>query len=58
VTLRRIVRLDPSEFEEETVSTLTPEWHRSVLATHTVNAVNGLTVIDMELRRRKSWLGG
>ncbi|HEY5416234.1 MAG TPA: hypothetical protein VIK41_15455 [Gemmatimonadaceae bacterium] len=58
VTLRRIVRLDPSEFVEETVTTLTPDWHRSVLATHTVNAVNGLTVIDMELRRRKAWLGG
>jgi hypothetical protein len=58
VTLRRIVRLDPSEFVEETVTTLTPHWHRSVLATHTVNAVNGLTLIDMELRRRKPWLGG
>ena len=57
ITLRRIVRLDPSEFVEETVSTLTPDWHRSLLGTHTVNAVNGLTVIDMELRRRKAWLG-
>ena len=58
VTLRRIVRLDPSEFVEETVTTLTPDWHPSLLATHTVNAVNGLTVIDMERRRRKAWLGG
>jgi hypothetical protein len=58
VRLRRIVRLDPSEFVEETVSALTPDWHASVLATHTVNAVNGLTVIDMERRRRKRWLGG
>ncbi len=58
VTLRRIVRLDPGEFAEETVTTLTPDWHGSVLATHTVNAVNGLTVIDMELRRRRPWLGG
>ena len=58
VTLRRIVRLDPAEFVEETVSALTPDWHPSVLATHTVNAVDGLTVIDMERRRRKRWLGG
>jgi hypothetical protein len=58
ITLRRIVRLDPGEFVEETVSTLTPDWHESVLATHTVNAVHGLTLIDMELRRRKPWLGG
>jgi len=58
ITLRRIVRLDPSEFVEETVSALTPDWHRSLLGTHTVNAVNGVTLIDMELRRRKPWLGG
>ena len=58
IALRRIVRLDPSEFVEETVSALTPDWHRSLLGTHTVNAVNGLTLIDMELRRRKPWLGG
>ena len=58
MTLRRIVRLDPSEFAEETVTALTPHWDRSVLATHTVNAVNGLTLIDMERRRRKAWLGG
>jgi hypothetical protein len=58
VTLRRIVRLDPREFVEETVTTLTPDWDRSLLATHTVNAVNGLTLIDMERRRRKAWLGG
>ena len=58
ITMRRIVRLDPSDFVEETVSALTPDWHRSLLGTHTVNAVNGLTLIDMELRRRKAWLGG
>ena len=58
ITLRRIVRLDPREFVEETVSALTPDWHPSLLGTHTVNAVNGLTLMDMELRRRKPWLGG
>ena len=57
ITLRRIVRLDPNEFVEETVTSLTPDWHRSVVATHTVNAVNGLTLIDIQLRRRR-WGGG
>jgi hypothetical protein len=53
VVLRRIVRLDPDEFREETASQLLPNWNPRVLGTHTVNAVDGLTVIDMELRRRR-----
>ena len=58
IAVRRIVRLDPNEFVEETVTTLTPSWGRRLLGTHTINAVDGLTVIDMEVRRRKPWLGG
>jgi hypothetical protein len=58
IAIRRIVRLDPNEFEEETVTLLTPHWDRRLLGTHTINAVDGLTVIDMEVRRRKPWLGG
>jgi hypothetical protein len=58
VALRRIVQLDPDRFEEEAVSTLTPDWAPNVVATHTVNAVDGLTVIDAQLRRRRPWLGG
>ncbi len=53
ISLRRIAKLTPNEFEEETVSALTPHWDRRLLGTHTINAADGLTVIDMELRRRK-----
>ena len=52
VALRKIIRLDEREFVEETVSRLTPDWDRSALATHTINAVDGLTVIDVQRRRR------
>ena len=58
IALRRIVRLDPNELVEEPATTLTPDWDPKVIATHTVNAVDGLTVIDVQLRRRKPWLGG
>jgi hypothetical protein len=56
IALRRIVRLTPNEFEEETVTSLTPHWDRRLLGTHTLNAVDGLTVIDMEIRRRRPLL--
>jgi len=58
VALQRIVRLDPERFEEVTVGALTPEWAPGVVATHTVNAVDGLTVIDAQVRRRRQWFGG
>ena len=58
IALRRIVRLDPNELVEEPATTLTPDWDPKVIATHTVNAVDGLTVIDIQLRRRRPWLGG
>jgi hypothetical protein len=57
IAIRRIVRLDPNEFVEETVSSLTPEWDPRVVATHTVNAIDGLTVIDMQLHRRRGSRG-
>lgn len=57
IALRRIVRLDPERFEEVTVGALRPEWAPSVVATHTVNAVDGLTIIDAQVRRRRPWFG-
>jgi len=58
IALRRIVQLDEHALVEETVTRLTPDWDPRVLATHTINAVDGLTLIDMQLRRRRPWLGG
>jgi len=58
ITLRRIVRLDPEGFEEVTVGALTPDWAPNVVATHTVNATDGLTVIDTQVCRRRPWFGG
>ena len=58
IALRRITRLDPNEYREETATMLTPDWKHGLLGTHTINAVDGLTVIDVERRRRKPWPGG
>ena len=58
IALRRIDRLDPDGFEEVTVGALTPDWARNLVATHTVNATDGLTVIDAQVRRRRPWFGG
>jgi hypothetical protein len=51
VRIQRITRLDPEDFEEVTVSILTPDWMPRLVGTHTVNAIDGLTVIDARARR-------
>ncbi|NLG98794.1 MAG: hypothetical protein GX491_15665 [Chloroflexi bacterium] len=55
VVLNEIVRLDPNCFEEREVSRLLPNWEKGLLATHTLNRVGGLTVVDA-LKRRRKWL--
>jgi hypothetical protein len=51
ITLNRIVKLSPSEYEEVEESNILPHWRPDLLGTHTLNAVPGLTVVDGLLRR-------
>jgi len=53
VTINRILKLTPDEFVEEEVSKVLPLWRKDVLATHTLNVCDDLTVVDCLLTRRK-----
>lgn len=53
IALRRILWVNPTELVEETVTRLTPDWDPRAIATHTINAVDGLTFVDVQMRRRK-----
>lgn len=53
VTINRILKLTPDEFVEEEVSKVLPLWRKGVLATHTLNLCEDLTVVDFLIRRRK-----
>jgi hypothetical protein len=52
MTIQRIVTLTPDRYEEREVSRILPDWAPGLTATHTINAIDGLTVIDARLRRR------
>ena len=52
--INRIVRLTPSEFEEETVTKILPKWKPDIIGTHTYNTVDDLTVIDCLVKRRRN----
>lgn len=51
--INRIETLTMHEFREEPVAHILPEWDSQVVGTHTLNSVDGLTVIDCVLKRRR-----
>lgn len=56
ITIQRLDRLDDDRFEETPVTRLDPCWHPDVVGIHTVNAIDGLTVVDAR-RRLVRWSG-
>lgn len=51
IVVNRITRLDEKVFAEEEVGRLLPAWRPNLVATHTLNAAGGLTVIDAQRLR-------
>ncbi len=48
-----ITKLTETEYEENVVTRVEPKWDKSVVATHTFNFTDGLTIIDAQVRRRR-----
>ena len=51
--INRVVQLTPSEFREEEVSQVLPQWRKDLRGTHTLNICDDLTVIDCLVHRKK-----
>ena len=51
VVINRIIRLDRQAYEEVPVTRVDPEWMPGLTGTHTINASDGMTVIDGRRRR-------
>lgn len=51
--IREIVKMNESEFEEETVQFIEPNWAEDLKSTHTINSSGRLTVIDGLIKRRR-----
>lgn len=54
ISINRITRLTPTEYEEVVVQHIAPDWAPNLLGTHTLNAAGRLTVVDA-LRHRWRW---
>ena len=53
LSIQRVIRMDTTESEEETVQRILPDWAEDAQGTHTVNQADGITVYDCIARRRK-----
>jgi hypothetical protein len=56
ISINRITRLTPTEYEEVVVQHTAPDWAPNLIATHTLNAAGRLTVVD-GIRHRGRWSG-
>jgi len=51
--INQIIELSETTYEEKIVNSINPEWDDDLIATHTLNSTNNLTIIDALLRRKK-----
>jgi len=53
VVIQRVDALSPFDYREREVSRIKPHWRNDLISTHTFNFFDEVTVVDMELRRRR-----
>jgi hypothetical protein len=51
--INKVLRLSPTEFVEEEVSHVLPQWRKDLRGTHTLNMCEDLTVIDCLIHRKR-----
>ncbi len=53
IVINRIDQLDTERYRETPVARLDPSWRRDLTGLHTLDMTDGLTMIDVRLRRRR-----
>jgi hypothetical protein len=51
--LNLIEILNEFEYKETCISQVTPDWDKNIIATHTFNHINQLSIIDAQIKRKK-----
>jgi hypothetical protein len=52
ISLNKIIQMNQDNYQEIEVSKIYPKWKNNLLATHTINSISDLTIIDVMIRRR------
>jgi hypothetical protein len=53
IAINEITEWTHDRYSERTITRITPDWRPHLLATHTINTVGDLTIIDGEMLRRR-----
>ena len=53
IRINQVMKLTETNYQEKVVDSIFPNWDRNLLATHTINSLDKLTVIDALIKRRK-----
>ena len=51
ISINKIITLNESEYEEEVVDNIKPNWNDKITGIHTINFDGAITVIDAKFRR-------
>lgn len=51
--INEVIELNRKKYEEKIVDDIYPDWDKKLIATHTINSVDNLTIIDALMKRRK-----
>lgn len=51
--INEVIEFDKNIYKEKIVDDIYPNWDKKLIATHTINSVDNLTVIDALMKRRK-----
>lgn len=53
IKINKVIELNQTNYIEQTVNSIYPNWENNLNSTHTINSVNKLTIIDANIKRRK-----
>ena len=53
MTINRVLKLTRKEYEETAAEPISADWSADVHSTHTINSIEGLTIIDAQVHRSK-----
>jgi hypothetical protein len=53
ISINKIIKLNETDYEEEQVSSILPNWHPNYIGTHTINYKDDFTIIDVLVKKTK-----
>ena len=53
IKINKIIKMNETEYVEKEVSSINPNWHDSIISTHTYNKEGDLHIIDAKFRSRR-----